>query len=646
MSCFNKVSTVTANSDLDLTKHVNYTSGMILGVDDFTQEFAYLAGRDRWLARDALGFGTVSGLTVEVDKDGSKGARVMVSPGVAISPRGQFICVSSAQCAYLNEWIAANSADLTAALKPLITSPPVTSPHLKDELKLYVVLCYRDCPVDNVPIPGEPCRSEEELTAASRISDDFSLEMRLKAPKQPEEQKVREFVEWLRNIKIVETGDSTPDADFKNAVRAKWLPPPTSPPAVSSPAVLQINVEDISEYMRTAFRLWVTELRNVLSERKTGCAVEMTGGESIEDCVLLAELRVPLVPISNGLKVSDSEAVAVDEENRPFLLHLRMLQELMLGNLANVSGHPPITSPGSAPKPVSLRDLTDVKFTAVKEGHTLFFDGTKWINKKVETGGGGGVTDHKNLTKLLDDDHPQYLPVDGKRPMKDSLDAGGFPVRNVKKAEKDGDAVVFEQAVKITDDAKGDVGGKYDGLIVTGLQNNKVSPNKPQPDNILVFKNEAWTPQKQEQVIFLPFANIARAGAEPNLFDVWFNIDHFANLVEVDKLTELALTVHGEDENKEVVAGTHPEAFLTPLPLAPLVGTVPPIFKLSRNVFRVRLQREMPLMRFRFLLQQMTVSVNSAASIKMINYLNETNIKFLGQSPNAKGAVTIFVRGR
>jgi hypothetical protein len=198
MSCFNKVSTVTANSDLDLTKHVNYTSGMILGVDDFTQEFAYLAGRDRWLARDALGFGTVSGLTVEVDKDGSKGARVMVSPGVAISPRGQFICVSSAQCAYLNEWIAANSADLTAALKPLITSPPVTSPHLKDELKLYVVLCYRDCPVDNVPIPGEPCRSEEELTAASRISDDFSLEMRLKAPKQPEEQKVREFVEWLR----------------------------------------------------------------------------------------------------------------------------------------------------------------------------------------------------------------------------------------------------------------------------------------------------------------------------------------------------------------------------------------------------------------------------------------------------------------
>ena len=29
----------------DPSKHVNYTFGMLLGVDDFKQEFAYLAGR-------------------------------------------------------------------------------------------------------------------------------------------------------------------------------------------------------------------------------------------------------------------------------------------------------------------------------------------------------------------------------------------------------------------------------------------------------------------------------------------------------------------------------------------------------------------------------------------------------------------------
>jgi len=30
----------------DPSKHVNYTFGMLLGVDDFKQEFAYLSGRD------------------------------------------------------------------------------------------------------------------------------------------------------------------------------------------------------------------------------------------------------------------------------------------------------------------------------------------------------------------------------------------------------------------------------------------------------------------------------------------------------------------------------------------------------------------------------------------------------------------------
>src|SRR5215207_1729202 len=112
MSCFNKVSTVTEKINLDSTKHVNYTSGMILGVDDFTQEFAYLAGRDRWLARDALGYGTVSGLQVAVDKEGGTRPRVMILPCVALSPRGQLICVSTAQCAYLNEWLAANVDEL------------------------------------------------------------------------------------------------------------------------------------------------------------------------------------------------------------------------------------------------------------------------------------------------------------------------------------------------------------------------------------------------------------------------------------------------------------------------------------------------------------------------------------------------------
>ena len=125
MSCFTTMTAVTAGADLDLTKHVNYTAGMILGVDDFTQEFAYLSGRNRWLARDAIGYGTISGLSVHVEKDGGKGWRVMIAPGVAISPRGQMICVSSAQCAYLNQWLAAADAEeLKNHIGGNISSPP------------------------------------------------------------------------------------------------------------------------------------------------------------------------------------------------------------------------------------------------------------------------------------------------------------------------------------------------------------------------------------------------------------------------------------------------------------------------------------------------------------------------------------------
>src|SRR5262249_52146591 len=131
----------------DPHKYVNYTLGMLLGVDDFLQEHAYLSGSDHWLTRELLGYGTASGLHVSTDIDSQKGARVLVDPGVAVSPRGQLIRVTPSQCAYLNEWLAANQDKLGKTPRKLLT--------------VFVVLSYRACESDKVPISGEPCRSED-----------------------------------------------------------------------------------------------------------------------------------------------------------------------------------------------------------------------------------------------------------------------------------------------------------------------------------------------------------------------------------------------------------------------------------------------------------------------------------------------------
>src|SRR5262245_2424804 len=130
----------------DPSKHVNYNLGMVLGVDDFTQEFAYLSERNQRLARDLLGYGTVWGLRVFTEIE-SRGPRVVVENGVAVSPRGQLIHVPSAQCAYLNDWL--NSERTRVELANRLGSPP------SDSVTIYVALCYRECPTDKAPIPGE-----------------------------------------------------------------------------------------------------------------------------------------------------------------------------------------------------------------------------------------------------------------------------------------------------------------------------------------------------------------------------------------------------------------------------------------------------------------------------------------------------------
>ena len=342
----------------DPTKHVKYTLGMILGADDFDQEFAWLSGRDRWLARDLLGYGTVNGLQVGVRQGLGINPEVQVSCGSAITPRGDLVRVTPAQCALIAPWLAQPER------RAMVLAAAQASPGLP--LPLYVVLCYAQCETDARPIPGEPCRSEADTMAPSRIADAFRLELRFEPPAQDEEHAVRAFVHWFEAmVEVVDAaeGPSSGTLDELLAALRDAAGPASpglpvfdtgSPPlwALSSPSSpnlkFQIAREDACTYLRAALRVWVTELRPRWHEEFGachGCTGQVSPTPAApEACLLLAELALPLLPDGS---IDASLQITVIEDHRPVLAHLRLLQEWASCGPGGAGAKGPAGDPGA-----------------------------------------------------------------------------------------------------------------------------------------------------------------------------------------------------------------------------------------------------------------------------------------------------------
>lgn len=321
-----------ARAPLDPLKHVNFAVGMVLGKDDLDQEFAYLSGHDRWLARDALGYGTLSGLRVAIAAAGDGTTEVRIDPGTALTPSGHLVRVATAQCARLDGWLAQEPQRSQAAAARSSSPPGVIAAH--------VVLCYAECPGDEVLIPGEPCRSEDDLRAPSRIADDVRLELRLTPPAQPEEDAVRRFVRALRRAVVV-VEDEAPSgtlAEFLALVRRLEAPigsppdvatmdlsPPASPPTYRR---FRIAARDACAWLNDALRVWITEIRPRHRAEfldGAGCG-EGTPSVGPEACLLLGTLLIP----TNAQGRAVSAGIVVEETKRPLLGTMRFWQEWQL----------------------------------------------------------------------------------------------------------------------------------------------------------------------------------------------------------------------------------------------------------------------------------------------------------------------------
>jgi len=324
-------STVTLTpAPVDPTKHVNFTLGMVLGVDDFEQEFSYHSGRDRWLARDLIGAGTVRGLGVSISSDSTE---VVVAPGVALTPQGEFVRVPSAQCAVLADWVRANAISAAAALGG-VTSGTLT---------LYVVLRCKPCLTDPVPIPGEPCRTEADAMAPSRVADGFQLDLLLDAPAPTEEPGMRAVLGWLAQIPIVAgAGSVTPSApeglitallDTFGPASPAFSPAGSYPPP---PSGLTFGAASVATMYRVALQLYVTDLRDDIADSMVGAAPGAVTADAVptETGILLAVVHVPVAQVPTptaGTAWTFPAPPWVDlTPTRPFLLPLDMLKEAWL----------------------------------------------------------------------------------------------------------------------------------------------------------------------------------------------------------------------------------------------------------------------------------------------------------------------------
>jgi hypothetical protein len=509
---------------LDPSKRVNYSMGLVLGVDEFEQEQYYILERDRLHNRSLHGYGTVCGLQVRY-QDGE----VQVLPGLAVDSRGQHICVPGMRCADLNTWLGNHENEIQDAFG----STPGALP-------LYVTLCYRECKTNSVPVPGEPCRTQADSMVASRIQDDFELKLSLKAPKQTQEELVDRFGDLLARIEIRDNASAYLTAAQMEALVLNLADEVSSTPTGSFPGdtTLFLRPEEARVLIELAFRTWVTRVRHAISD--AGCCPAVD-----DECLLLARLDVEVQVDSQGIVVDGGdEAVGIDESERPHLLHTRLLQEWLMASrlqrtqdtnhqLVTLSAvdrqtlrawihFPILLAMPQAAAQVEIDGQAAVNITAITlpAANTNVFDLA--LDQPMQTGDRVTLTLDLDQVTAAADGTTMALLLDGERyaqlNRQDNLLTAVLVVdRQIlddlldvdAQAPADGQVLTWRDdsagsgcwtaaditAMQVGDAAGGDLSGSYPNPTVARLQTRPVSNAQPNNLDVLTWDGSRWGPR-------------------------------------------------------------------------------------------------------------------------------------------------------
>jgi hypothetical protein len=149
---------------------LRYFFGQRLGVVDLADEQSYFAGKQRFHNLHAHGAGVLCGLRAEryVFPQGTPPAQpttlLRVRRGAALDPCGREILVGWDQCIDVAAWYAQHPKAHPASAND-------------SSLRLWVALCYRECPSDPAPAPRDPCGCDVGGCEFARIREGFELKL-------------------------------------------------------------------------------------------------------------------------------------------------------------------------------------------------------------------------------------------------------------------------------------------------------------------------------------------------------------------------------------------------------------------------------------------------------------------------------------